>query len=374
MKIYAFHLLNDYSGSPKVLMQLTNGWIKNDLDVTLVTCKGREGFLSNIRGAKYIEYWYRFAANPIVRLFNLTISQVIIFIKLLRVVEKDDIVYINTVLPFGAAFLGKARGCRVIYHVHETSVKPALLKRFLFGVMRWAASDIIYVSDYLAKQEHIENKRIHILPNAIENEFLNAARTFNRDTSPPTNVLMVCSLKPYKGIFEFISLATENPTFQFKLVANASKSQVDLFVQDHPLPANLEIIAVQSYLHPFYNWAHVIVNLSRPDEWIETFGLTIIEGMAHSLPAIVPPVGGIAALVEDGVNGYHVDSRDALTLSAKLHCICTPDIHQAMSENARERIDSFNETTLISSSLEIIGIPKVGVGFHHMEHADERCP
>ena len=43
MKIFAFHLLNDYSGSPKVLMQLIKGWTKNNLDVHLVTCKGRNG-------------------------------------------------------------------------------------------------------------------------------------------------------------------------------------------------------------------------------------------------------------------------------------------------------------------------------------------
>ena len=367
MKIYAFHLLNDYSGSPKVLMQLTKGWLKNDFDVTLVTCKGREGFLSNIRGAKYIEYWYRFAPNPIVRLFNLTLSQIILFFKLLKVVQKEDIVYVNTVLPFGAAFLGKVKGCRVIYHVHETSMKPALLKNFLFGVMRWAASDIVYVSDYLAKQEHIKNKRIHVIPNAIENEFLNEARTFYRNTTPPKNVLMVCSLKPYKGIFEFVSLATGNPTFDFKLVANATKSQVDLFVQEHVLPANLKILPVQTYLHPFYNWADVIVNLSRPDEWIETFGLTIIEGMAHSLPAIVPPVGGIAALVDDGISGYHVDSRDESLLSAKLRYICEPDIHTVMSKNARDKINCFDEASLVANSINILNIPTDGVRFHRME-------
>jgi len=32
---------------------------------------------------------------------------------------------------------------------------------------------------------------------------------------------------------------------------------------------------------------------------VETFGLTILEGMTYKLPAIVPPVGGVIELVEE---------------------------------------------------------------------------
>jgi hypothetical protein len=54
MKIYAFHLLNDYSGSPKVLRQTTwrKDWIQNGIECHIVTCSGREGFLSEIKGGK----------------------------------------------------------------------------------------------------------------------------------------------------------------------------------------------------------------------------------------------------------------------------------------------------------------------------------
>jgi hypothetical protein len=48
MRVIAIHLLNDYSGSPKVLMQLLKGWTKNEFETHLFTCGGREGFLSDI--------------------------------------------------------------------------------------------------------------------------------------------------------------------------------------------------------------------------------------------------------------------------------------------------------------------------------------
>ena len=68
MRVIAAHLLNDYSGSPKVLMQLLKGWTKNNIETHLYTCSGREGFLSDIPKVNNHFYWYKFAKNPFVRL------------------------------------------------------------------------------------------------------------------------------------------------------------------------------------------------------------------------------------------------------------------------------------------------------------------
>lgn len=360
MRVYAVHLLNDYSGSPKVLMQLANGWVQQEVKVTIVTCNGHKGFLSDLPGVEYKEFWYKWSGNPYVRLIFFLLSQFLLLIGLLRVVKKHDIIYVNTVLPFGAAFLGKIKRCRIIYHVHETSVKPALLKKFLFGVMRWTATDIVYVSDYLAKQEHIANRRTHILPNAIEDKFLKEAKAYRRPEKKTLgNVLMVCSLKPYKGVNEFVTLAELNPTMQFQLVVNSSQVAIDTYFAGIKLPLNLIISHVQTNLHPFYHWADIIVNLSKPDAWIETFGLTIIEGMAHSLPALIPPVGGITELVEDGKNGYLADSRDIQALSLKLRRLCEPATYNVMKKTAAITVLKFSESNFIRESIQILGVQQV---------------
>jgi len=91
MRIIAVHLLNDYSGSPKVLMQLLKGWSKKNLDCHLFTCSGREGFLSNIENIKNHFYGYRFAKNPLIRMILLTTSQFQLFIKLIFFLNKKEI-------------------------------------------------------------------------------------------------------------------------------------------------------------------------------------------------------------------------------------------------------------------------------------------
>jgi len=355
MRIFAFHLLNDYSGSPKVLMQLLKGWNKQELEVHLVTCSGREGFLSKINGITYHFYWYRFATNPFVRLFNFIGSQALLFLTLFVEIKKDDIIYINTVLPFGAALLGKIKGCRIIYHIHETTMKPPVLKKFLFGIVKWAAKDVVYVSNYLSEQEAMPKLRKHILYNTIEDSFLKEARKKLKTPYNSGNVLMVCSLKAYKGVNEFVQLAKDNAHFRFRLVMNASQKDINDYFKNFQMPENLELFDTQTNLHPFYQWADAILNLSRPDGWIETFGLTIIEGMAYGLPAIIPPVGGITEIVDEKFNGFKVDSRNRALLNDRLNNLLgKPGLYAAMAANADKKINTFRENVFMKQSLEIL--------------------
>lgn len=355
MKIFAFHLLNDYSGSPKVLMQLVKGWRNHNLDVHLVTCKNRTGFLSNLDGVTYHHFWYQWAKNPYLRFINLAISQLILILSIWSKVNKDDVIYINTVLPFGAGILGKLKGCKVIYHIHETTINPAIFKKMVFGIAKWSCTEVIFVSKFLAEQEPFNHKTTHILYNAIENSFLETASRNRNITKHPSHVLMVCSLKDYKGVKEFVALAQRNLNFSFQLVLNASQPEIDQYFEHIDCPLNLQIFDTQTNLHAFYQWADVILNLSRPHQWVETFGLTIIEGMAYGIPAIVPPVGGITELVTDNANGFKVDSRKGSLLHEKLNQLFT-QVHkyEEMIQFNIQEINSYSENTFIEKNIQII--------------------
>ncbi len=355
MRIYTFHLFNDYSGSPKVLMQSIKGWVKEGHKVTVVTCIGRKGFLSEITGVDYEYFWYRLGANKFLKLLFLLWSQFLLFKKLLFVVNKEDLIYINTVLPFGAAFLGLAKRCRIIYHIHETSIKPLILKKMLFGMVSLSSDEVIYVSKFLAQQEKLSCKKKYILHNAIENDFLNVASSKRKDSISYRNVLMVCSLKGNKGVYEFVELAGIHKKYHFKLVVNASQKEVDQFFSLQTLPQNLKIFSTQTNLHPYFLWADVVLNLSRPDQWVETFGLTIIEAMAYGLPVVVPPVGGVTELVEDGINGFFANSRNLSDVSKRVTDILeNRNLYTQMRNSALQKIGSFNEDLFVSKSLEII--------------------
>lgn len=356
MKVRAFHLLNDFSGSPKVLSQLVKGWDEQGIDVEVCTSFGNKGFLSTVPFWITREnVWYTFYENKLLRLLALVWSQCFLFLKFFLKVKKTDIIYVNTVLPFGAGLLGKVKGCRVIYHIHETTISPPILKAFLFGVVKFTATDVVYVSKYVASAEPMQGKNVHILYNAIPETFLERANATPRDITMPQNVLMVCSLKKYKGVLEFVEVAKRLKQYRFRMVLNATIKDIDTFFQGISLPANLELFPMQRDVIPHYAWADLIVNFSHPESWVETFGLTIIEGMAFGMPAIIPPVGGITEVVDDGFNGFHLNPHDVeKTSKTILDLFLNAKEYARFSKNAETKLQAFREKAFIEGSLRIL--------------------
>ncbi|MCB8964989.1 MAG: glycosyltransferase family 4 protein [Bacteroidales bacterium] len=355
MRIIAAHLLNNYTGSPRVLAQLARAWINAGLEVHLLTSRATTGFLSDIEGARLHSNHYGYSKPTILRLIRFTYSQLVIFWKLLITVHQHDTVYINTAYPFAAAIAGRIKGCRVIFHLHETSIHPVALKQFLRWIIRLTASEIIYVSEYLRDAEPFDGKITHVISNCLDGYFATTAELFNRDQSAKTNVLMVASLRPYKGISEFVELARINPHLRFKLVLSESEIDVESYSRSIHKPENLELHSTTNNLHPYYQWADIVLNLSKPERWIETFGLTILEGMAYGLPAIVPTVGGIVELIDDGVNGFCINSSNVTEISEKINLLFTNEnIYHKFSAKARSKARQYNESILIRKNLEIL--------------------
>ena len=353
--IFAAHLLNDYSGSPKVLSQLLKGWVAAGHRVSLRTSTSSPGFLTGIDGISLHGNHYRFYRFIPLRLLVLMATQLLSLLVLLRQATSKDIVYINTLLPFGAAIAGRLKGARVVYHIHETSVKPMVFKQFLLFWVRVCATEVIYVSDFLAGEEPIE-KPAHVLWNAIEDDFKEQATGYAGQNRQNNKVLMVASLKRYKGVDEFLKIAQACPERSFELVVNASDEEIAEYFSGQVLPGNLTVFPAQRDVHPFYQRAGIVMNLSRPDEWKETFGLTALEAMIYGLPVIVPPVGGIAEIVQDGQTGFHIDGRDTELIVRRLRELSAEPLrYQTISKCAAAHAATFSEATFLTRSLHLLG-------------------
>lgn len=62
MKIVCFHVLNDYSGSPKVLEMVLSGLLSKGYSINLVTSKGN-GALNNLQGKKMLYFFLFFSLS-----------------------------------------------------------------------------------------------------------------------------------------------------------------------------------------------------------------------------------------------------------------------------------------------------------------------
>lgn len=73
---------------------------------------------------------------------------------------------------------------------------------------------------------------------------------------------------------------------------------------------------------------------------IETFGMTIAEGMAMAKPAVAYAVGGIPEVIDDGVTGYLVPHGDLQALGDRLDDLCrNPTLAREMGARGRERVE-----------------------------------
>ncbi len=75
----------------------------------------------------------------------------------------------------------------------------------------------------------------------------------------------------------------------------------------------------QDILPNYYAAAEMVIMPSH----YESFGMVALEAMAMGKPVIASEVGGLAFLVKDGQNGFHVPSRDPEALAARIYELLT---------------------------------------------------
>ncbi len=88
----------------------------------------------------------------------------------------------------------------------------------------------------------------------------------------------------------------------------------------------------QNVLPNHYAAAEMVVMPSH----YESFGMVALEAMAMGTPVIASEVGGLAFLIQDGVNGFHVPSRDPEALAERIYDLLTnAQCRQQMGTQAR---------------------------------------
>lgn len=355
MKIEVFHLFNDYSGSPMVLHNVLEGLATRGVVIKLHTSKGGVlDSLADLPGISINNINYRFGGKAtILRFIG---AQVNMFVRGLRCAKSTNIFYINTLLPIGAAFAGVVRRKRVVYHYHENADAKGIFYKILSKAMQMMASDIICVSDY-QRNFLKRQKNVYIVPNALSTDFISRIHPNPDDAFERKNVVMIGSLKEYKGIIEFIKLAISLPQYRFMMVINEEKDIINKYFADRNLemPGNLTVHPRMKDVVPVYNQASLLLNLSNKNVFIETFGMTALEGMTAGLPVIVPTVGGISEFVENGVNGYKIDVENLDSIRENIiSMLSDKDLYLSLAQGALATSKKYSPDSMTDSILSIL--------------------
>lgn len=351
-EIACFHLFNDFSGSPIILRTVLKGLLRKGYQIKLRTSRG--GILDSLHDENLSRsyYFYRFSRRPLVTMARYAWVQCHSFFFAFRYIGKKNCVfYINTLLPVGPALAGRLMGKRVVYHYHENAWIKGRVYKVLSRMMRWIASDIICVSDY-QRRTLLNTRKVTIVPNAVSDKFMSLSHVDEESAFKRQTVLMACSCRKYKGIEAFFQVAEKLPQYQFILVLNESPDKVTKFLKSLnvlDLP-NMTIEPSTDDMASVYARASVLLNLSDKTQIIETFGMTVAEAMCFGLPCIVPVVGGISELVQEGETGYHVDSHDSELLAERIRSLLTDyDRYCLMSRKAAVASQKYKESEMVDA-------------------------
>ena len=347
-KIIFIHSLNNYTGSPNVLSVVIRGLIERGYDAELITSRGN-GFLSNIAGLRHHYTSFNWCDSKLKTLMLLIVSQCALFFRILFHPRKN-IYYINTITPFGAILACWLTRKNFVIHVHENMCQNKAIYKLYRTIYKRCNQKSLFVSHYL-EGTALNCRRGKVVYNGLNSNFRHLATQFLNTTHNHVGqtVLMAASLRRFKGIYEFVELARRMPKYNFELVLSATAAEVEVFQKEIGDITNLTLYSEQSDMHPFYQRAKLLLLLSLPELWVETFGLTILEAMVYGVPAIVPDAGGPKELVENDVNGYRIDPHDIDAIRTKIEKLLSDDkLYHTFSDNALKISTRFTQDNMIN--------------------------
>lgn len=334
------HPYNNYTGSTKVLADVLREKYNDLSKVTVMTDLSQEGFLSGL-GLHLINIPIIKHNKRAIPILSPILWIILGFFKVLFTCRKYDTVYINTILPGFAAFAARCMGKDIVYHIHEKWTQPNYKSKFGEFVLNNVKAHHIFVSKYLQDQYPlISSENDEICYNKLSKDYLKEVKVVPLSQHSRNRVIMLSSLNKMKGIDTFIDVAKLMPGYYFTLIISSSMDLIQSYFNGD-IPSNVKLLPKQRNIHSYMKESDFVLNLTNPDMCIETFGMTIIEGMAYGLPALVPTVGGPAEIIKDGFNGYCIDVTNITEIVKTLKKSSSLDVYSYLYNNALKEVEKF---------------------------------
>jgi glycosyltransferase involved in cell wall biosynthesis len=173
---------------------------------------------------------------------------------------------------------------------------------------------------------------VEVMPGGIDGQrYMPPAR------APETDLLLVGRLAPIKRVDLFLRavrhLADEMPDVRASIVGDGPlREALERRAADLQLARHVEFRGARAAMPGEFARAAIFVLTSET----EGLSLALMEAMMSGLPAVVPDVGDLADLVEDGSNGFLLRDHTPEAFAAALaRLLRDPELRQRFSHAAR---------------------------------------
>ncbi|WP_429884937.1 glycosyltransferase family 4 protein [Geoalkalibacter halelectricus] len=221
------------------------------------------------------------------------------------------------------------------------------------------------VRDHILKHYRVDPEKVRVIqrgvdldqfdPTKVDCAFIDEFRQKHHleNKFVVTSVGRITWLKDYETFIEAISLAQgEIPGIVGLIVGGAREDKQDYLGELQNLAGKLGVsdrivfAGSQSKIAEIYALGDVLVNASLK---MGNIGRTIVEAFALDTPVIATTYEGLDNLVEDGVNGYLIKTRDPQDLAEKIRLV-----HQGEFKNIREHLNpEYTLATMVERTLGV---------------------
>lgn len=259
---------------------------------------------------------------------------------------KPDCVYVNTIVLAAPLIAARMMGVPAIAHAREIishdgelCAQIKLTPEQVIDQIRRQTDLVIANSKATAACFNAESP-VELTYNIVDADAFDLPNIVH-----PGEVIfgLISSNLPKKGISDFVRLAQicdgEIPNARFRIIGPLDwRPEIKKYLrqkEDGLLPENLEFIPYQSKPQEALSLVNVVVNFST---FQESFGRTILEGMAARRPSIVYEWGALPELVDHERTGFVIPFRDLSAAAERVRSICAdPSIITTMGNSARLR-------------------------------------
>ena len=290
---------------------------------------------------------------------------------------KIDILNIQNVQHASLAMiLKKLTGCRTVLTVHGYLTYEAETRNWCNvgdkthqwlwnieknGYKRFDA--IVCVAKKTVKYvEKFAPHPITLIHNGLDTEAFKPA--FEKDKR---TILFSGALQEAKGIFDVLKviqiLVENNRHDLFLRVAGTGPQEIEArkYVLEHGLSENVTFLGLvqREKMVEFYQSGALLIFASKQagitGKSEESFPYSVLEAMACGLPVIAYRTGGLHEQIQDGVNGYLVDSGDTDVLFDRaLALFNDEDLRGKMGKAARNIcVDNFSNISMAKQYLDV---------------------
>ena len=250
-----------------------------------------------------------------------------------------------------------------IYEVHTTYAKKYRPLNDL-DIMRHIKG-VIVPSEFQARAvkqfKPVLDKPIYVVPNGLSENFFVQQDGYEVNKAPI--VAWVGRLESHKNWLMFLDIARRiaqaDPIAQIWMIGGHRSTEIqhqifwDTIVR-YGLVNRLRWFPevpgsrMPILLHTVASSGGCLVSTSKG----ESFGLAVLEAMACGSPIVVANVGGLAELVQPGINGFVFQSGDVSTASqAILKIITNQSLQAKMGEAAQKKAQEFRIHSIVDRFL-----------------------